>query len=362
MLKNILITCVAITSVLAGGCTKFSKSKESATEPKAHVASSKTLNLYIWSEYTSPTVLEAFTKKTGIKVNEANYASNEEMLAKIQSGASGYDIVVPSDYMVSVMAKLELLSEIDRAAVPNIKNLDPKFLSKNFDPENKYSLPYAWGTTGIAVNKALYMEPVTGWDALFNETKANGRTAMLDDVREALGAALKFEGKSLNSKTEVELTSAKQTLMKAKKHLKAFNSTPADMITSGEVFVAQMYSAEALVAARDSGRPIEFVIPKEGSAMAIDSIAVLKSAKNKAEAWAFIDFIFEINSNADLVTRLLTGPVVSGVQDQLPADIKNNKGLFPSEAELKSFEMMEDLGEATTVYDRIWSEIKSSSH
>jgi spermidine/putrescine-binding protein len=166
---------------------------------------------------------------------------------------------------------------------------------------------------------------------------------MLDDVREALAAALKFEGKSLNSKTEAELNSAKQNLLKAKKHLKAFNSTPADMITSGEVFIAQMYSAEALVAARDSGRPIDFIVPKEGSAMAIDSIAVLKSAKNKKEAWAFIDFIFEINSNADLVTRLLTGPVVSGVQDHVPADIKNRKGLFPSDMELKTFEMMEDL-------------------
>ena len=134
------------------------------------------------------------------------------------------------------------------------------------------------------------------------------------------------------------------------------------MITSGEVFVAQMYSSEALVAARDSGRPIEFIIPKEGSAMAIDSIAVLKAAKNKREAWAFIDFIFEINSNADLVTRLLTGPVVNGVQKRLPVDIRNHKGLFPSETELKAFEMMEDLGDATTQYDRIWSEIKSSSH
>jgi spermidine/putrescine transport system substrate-binding protein len=361
MLKNIIITCLILTSAMTSGCTKFSKSKDSS-KSKADAPSSKTLNLYIWSEYTSPTVLEAFTKKTGIKVNEANYASNEEMLAKIQSGASGYDIVVPSDYMVSVMKKLELLAEIDKSAVPNIKNLDPKFLGKNFDPENKYSFPYAWGTTGIAVNKALYTEPVTGWDALFTETKASGRIAMLDDVREALGAALKFEGKSLNSKTDAELASAKQILLKAKKHLKAFNSTPADMITSGEVVMAQMYSAEALVAARDSGRLIEFVLPKEGAAMAIDSIAVLKSAKNKPEAWAFINFIFEISSNADLVTRLLTGPVVNGVQDQLPADIKNHKGLFPSELELKAFEMMEDLGDATTQYDRLWSEIKSSSH
>lgn len=362
MLRNILITCIMVTSAFTGGCTKFSKQKDSVAEPKAVETSSKTLNLYIWSEYTSPTVLEAFTKKTGIKINESNYSSNEEMLAKIQSGATGYDIVVPSDYMVSVMAKLELLAEIQKTAIPNIKNLDPKFLGKNFDPENKYSLPYAWGTTGIAVNTALYMEPVTGWETVFNETKAKGRIAMLDDVREALGAALKFEGKSLNSKSEADLATAKQTLLKAKKHLKAFNSTPADMITSGEVFMAQMYSAEALVAARDSGRPIEFVIPKEGSAMAIDSIAVLKSATNKAEAWAFIDFILEVSSNADLVTRLLTGPVVSGVQDQLPANIRSHKGLFPSEEQLKNFEMMEDLGDATTLYDRIWSEIKSSSH
>jgi spermidine/putrescine-binding protein len=362
MLNHILLASTILFAAPFSGCTKFSKPKESPSEAKEQTTNSKTLNLYIWSEYTSPSVLEAFTKKTGIKVNESNYASNEEMLAKIQSGAAGYDIVVPSDYMVSVMAKLDLLAEIDKTMIPNIKNLDGKFLGKPFDPENKYSLPYAWGTTGIAVNKALYLEPVTSWESLFVENKAKGRIAMLDDVREVLGAALKFGGKSLNSKSEADLTTAKDTLMKAKKHVKAFNSTPAEMLTSGEVFMAQMYSSEALVAARDSGRPIEFVVPKEGSTLAIDSIAVLKSAKHKAEAWAFINFIFEMSSNADLVTRLLTGPVVSGIQEQLPADLKSNKCLFPSASELTTFEMMEDLGDATLLYDRIWSEFKSSSH
>lgn len=344
------------------GCTKFWNKSESSEKEAAQPAQEKVLNLYIWAEYTSPTLLEAFTKKTGIRINESNFSSNEELLAKLQAGVTGYDVIVPSDYMISVMNKLGLLEEINKTVIPNIKNLDPQWLAKPYDPENKYSLPYAWSITGIAVNTAMYKEPVTGWKDLLEPNAAAGRISMLDDVREVLGATLKYQGKSLNSKSADQLNLARNQLIKSKKNFKAFNSTPGDLIASGEVFLAQMYSGEALVAARDSGKPIKFIIPVEGATLAIDNLAVLKTAAHKDAAWEFINFLFEASSNIDFVTRTLAGPVVAGIREQLPENVRSNPSLFPSEAELKNCEMMEDLGETTATYDRIWSELKAASH
>jgi spermidine/putrescine transport system substrate-binding protein len=349
------------TTVLLSGCTKFWKKSESTPQASSSAAG-RTMNLYIWAEYTSPTLLEAFEKKTGIKVVESNFASNEEMLAKLQAGVTGYDVIVPSDYMVAVMIKLGMLAPLDKDKIPNSKNLDPKLLGKPYDPENRYSLPYSWSTTGIAVNRLLYKNPVDGWSAVFSDPAAAGRVSMLDDVREVVGAALKFQGHTLNSRSDKELAEAKDLLMKSKGRFKAFNSTPVDLISSGEIFLAQMYSGEALVAARDSGKPIEFVIPKEGATIAIENVVIPNSSTRKPEATEFINFLFEESSNIDFVTRVLSGPVVAGIREKLPADVAGNPGLFPDEATLKNCEMMEDLGDFTAAYDRIWSEFKAAGH
>lgn len=211
------------------------------------------MNLFIWAEYTSKPMLEEFTKKTGIKVNESNYASNEELLAKLQTGATGFDLAVPSDYMVSVMAKLALVQELDKSQIPNAADLDPKFLGKTYDPQNKVSLPYGWAITGFAVNRSLYDGPAASWADLLQNEKVKGRVSLLDDVREALATTLKLQGSSLNTQNPEELARAKAALAAAKKkNIKTFNSTPADILTAGEVLIAQMYSTEALVAARDS--------------------------------------------------------------------------------------------------------------
>jgi spermidine/putrescine transport system substrate-binding protein len=307
-------------------------------------------------------MLEEFTRKTGIKVNESNYSSNEELLAKLQAGATGFDLAVPSDYMVSVMAKLALVQELDKSQIPNAANLDPKFLGKSYDPENKVSLPYGWAITGFAVNRSLYDGPAASWGDLLQNDKVKGRVSLLDDVREALATALKLQGFSLNTTNPDELARAKALLAAAKKNIKAFNSTPADLLTAGEVLIAQMYSTEALVAARDSGKKIEFVIPKEGATVAIDNLVLLKGAPHPRAAYALMNFFYEKAVNADLVTRMFAGPVVAGVRDVLPPAVRDNKSLFPSEEELARCEMMEDLGAFTSQYDRAWSEIKAASH
>lgn len=360
----------AMTSLLAmillamglSGCTWFKKKTEPAAAPTATPQAERVVNLYIWAQYTSPEFINEFTRRTGIKVRESNYSSNEELLAKLQAGATGFDIIVPSDYMVSAMIKLGLIRELDKSKVPNIRNLDAKFLGKPYDPENKYSLPYAWAITGIAVNTGAYTEAVTGWGDLLHNDKVKGRASMLDDVREAMAAALKVNGLSLNSTSKDDLARAKATLSDAKPRLKAFNSTPATLLASGEVVMAQMYSGEALVAARDSGKAIAFVIPKEGATLSIDNMAIPKDAPHVDEAYQLMNFLYEVSTNADFVKRMLSGPVVSGTRAALPASLQQNSVLYPADDVFGRCEMMKDLGATTTEYDRIWSEIKATGH
>ncbi len=351
-----LTLCLALAVSLVG-CTK---TKPAAEEPKA--AEAKIVNLFIWGDYTSKPLLEEFTKRTGIKVQESNYTSNEELLAKLQAGAQGFDVAVPSDYMVAIMIKLGLLREIDKAQIPNAANLDANFLKKPYDPDNKFSLPYAWSITGIAVNRTAYQEPVTSWADLLANDRVQGRASMLDDMREAIGAALKLNGSSLNSTKPEELAKAKTTLLTAKKGIKAFNSMPAPLLTAGDVVIAQMFSGEASVANRDSGKKIEFIVPKEGATMAIDNAVILKDAPHSAEAHQLINFFYDMATDVDFVTRTLSGPVLAGIKDKLPPEVQANPNLFPSADALARCEMMQDLGPVTADYDRIWSELKAASH
>lgn len=350
-----------ILALAAVACTKnkpADTNKQTAAAPEPE----QIVNLYIWANYTSKELLDDFTKKTGIKVNESNFGSNEELLAKLQAGGTGFDIAVPSDYMVAVMAKLQLLAELDKTKIPNASNVDPTFLGKSYDPTNKFSLPYAWSITGIAVNRSIYKDPVTSWADLLSNEKAKGKIALLDDVREALGAALKLNGASLNSTDPKELERAKNVLIAAKHNIKAFNTSPIDLIKSGDVALAHMYGQEANLASRDTGGTIEFVIPKEGATMAIDNMVVLKSAPHKEQALALINYLLQASANADFVKRTLSGAVLTGTKALLPAQLQASPVLYPPAPVQAKFEMMTDLGDATALYDRIWSEVKVATH
>lgn len=356
-----------LLALAAVACTKNKAPEPAATAsrlapPAAPAPAEQTVNLYIWANYTSKELLDEFTKKTGIKVQESNFGSNEELLAKLQAGGTGFDVAVPSDYMVAVMNKLQLLETLDKAKIPNAQNLDPQFLGKDFDAGNAVSLPYAWSITGIAVNRDAYKEPVTSWADLFQNDKAKGKISLLDDVRECLGAALKLQGASLNSTDPAALSKAKELLIAAKKNVKAFNSSPIDQIKSGDVALAHMYSQEANLAARDSGGKVAFVVPKEGATMAIDNMVILKSAPHKEQAYKLMNFLLEAKVNADFVQRTLAGPVLTATKAALPPALQASPVLYPQPDIVAKFEMMKDLGDTTTLYDRIWSEVKVSSH
>jgi spermidine/putrescine transport system substrate-binding protein len=352
---------LAVLLAFASGCTK---SAENGAAPAAGSQANngpKIVNLAIWSNYVNQDMMNEFEKKTGIKVQMSNYSSNEELLAKLQAGASGYDVVVPSDYMVFAMTKLGLLKPLDYTKIPNAKSLDPRWLKKNYDPSNTYSVPYDWGTTGIAINRTLYKGQIKGWKDLFGNPDLAGKVTLLDDVRETIGAALKAQGFSLNSKNPDELAKAKELLFKVRPRVKAFTSEPMMPLVNGETAVAHAYMSDALQARKQTGGKIDYIIPEEGATLWVDNLVVPTGAQHLDEAHALINFLLEAKSNAQTVQSVLVAPTNKDTFALLPADLQKNTVLFPQDTTMKNLEMLEDLGESLAQWDRVWTEVKAKS-
>lgn len=329
------------------------------TETSATPVMTKEVNLAIWGNYFDPAEQERFTKTTGIKVNITNYSSNEELLAKIQSGASNIDVAVPSDYMVGIMIKMALLEPIDKAKIKNIEEIDPQFLKQAFDPENQYSLPYAWTTAGLAIHKELVKNPVKSWKELLSREELSGKISMLDDVRESMAVALKMNGASINSTDPKDLEKAKQTLIQLKKKTKMFRSEIVDSLARKEMAIAHSYGTDAMQAGAKSKGQVIFVLPEEGGTWSLDNMVILKGAKNALAALELLNFFLQPESNVNFVTRIMSGPVLKKTRSLLPPELKDNPTLFPSADKMAKLEAIKDVGEATAVYDRIWTEVKS---
>jgi spermidine/putrescine transport system substrate-binding protein len=344
--------------IMAAACTPKANAPQGG-EALAPAASPSVVNLAIWSSYVSPELLTEFKKRTGIQVQISNYSSNEELLAKLQAGASGYDVAVPSDYMVFAMIKLGLVRELDFAQLPNSKSLDPKYLKKQYDPENKYSVPYDWGTTGIAVNRDVYKGELKGWKSLFGNPALAGKFTLLDDAREVISAALKTQGFSLNSKSPEELAKAKALLQQIRSKIKGFTSEPMMPLVNGETSVAHVFLSDALQARKKTGGKIEYIIPEEGCTLWIDNLVIPAGASHVKEAHAFINFMLEAKSNLSTVMNVMVAPANKDAFALLPKDFQENPMLFPPAAVLAKCEMFQDLGEALVKWDRVWTEIKA---
>ncbi len=315
------------------------------------------VNVYIWSDYLSPDVLEKFERETGISVNLDTYDSNEALLEKLQTGVSKYDVVVPSDYMVQILIKQDLLQKIDKQKIPNLRYINKKFLNQEFDPENNFSVPFFWGTTGFAYRKDKLGEVPNTWQTLFDEKYA-GKILMLDDMRECFAVALKLLGHSINETDTTVLLKAKELLMKQKKLVKQYNSSGFDQaILSGDVWIAHGWSGQ-LVKISETDTNIVYVLPKEGGTLWIDNLAIPKSAENVENAHKFINFLLK----PEISARVSEFSGYATVNDSAKKFI-NPKYLthqrYPDEETLKNFELMKDLGKVTRLLDRFWTEIKS---
>jgi spermidine/putrescine transport system substrate-binding protein/spermidine/putrescine transport system permease protein len=317
------------------------------------------VNVYIWTNYLPREVIADFERRTGIDVNVDTYDSNEAVLEKLQSGVADYDVVVPSDYMVKILIPQGLIQPLDRARLPHFENLDPRFLDQAFDPGNRHSVPYLWGTTGIGYDKRKVKEPIDSWRALFDERYA-GRILMLDDVREAFGAALKLMGKSINERDPATLRRAAAMLKAQKRLVRTYNSSDfANLLAAGDVDVAQGWNGEMAEAVANAPGRLTYVVPKEGGTLWIDNVAIPQGARNLDAAYAFIDYVLEPATAAKIVNDVHYAGANQAAWPLIDDKIRRDPAIYPPQEVLDRCELIEDLGETMPLLDELWTEIKA---
>ncbi|MDQ3386615.1 MAG: spermidine/putrescine ABC transporter substrate-binding protein [Actinomycetota bacterium] len=318
----------------------------------------KKLNLYNWSDYVAEGTLPGFEKEAGVKVTQDFYSSNEELLAKLQGGGAGYDVIVPSDYMVAIMAKSDVIQKLDMSKLSNFENVGAEFKGLSYDPKNEYSVPYQWGTTGILYNKKE-VDKVENWDVIF-DPKNKGKIAMINDVRETLGAALMRRGYSINSTNENELQEAKQDLVDQKQLVRGyFDSTEiSELVAKGDVAIGHVFSGEGILTALEN-EDLEYAIPQPAATRWTDNMCIPKSVENPDLAHEFINYILAKKPGAELTNYTYYGTPNEAAIPMIDKELNDIPEWNPSAEVFERLQVIEDVGEATRDYERIFTEVKS---
>lgn len=327
---------------------------------------SSELNLYTWVEYIDPAIKDQFQAECGVKINETNFDSNETLLATLQAGGSGYDVIVPSDYMVQIMIEEGMLEELDFSVITNIKNMDVKNVNQYFDPEQKYTVPYFWGTSGLAVDTSVVPEPEDSWKMVFEPSpEVCGKISMLDDERETLGAALMYLGYSINDTDPAHLEEAKDLLIEQSQCVKAYDSqTNDDLIVSGETAIAHIWTGDAILSGdpEAGGREgIVYLIPREGCTIWQDNLAVPVGAPNKYTAMVFINYLSDAEIAAQNAMWVGYGSPNAAAKQFIDPEILANEGIYPPEDVAARLQWIQDVGDALELYDRMWTEFKAAA-
>jgi spermidine/putrescine transport system substrate-binding protein len=314
----------------------------------------KELHIYNWSDYIAEDTVANFEKEFGVEVTYDTYESNEEMVAKLQAGATGYDIIVPSGYIVPVLVATEVIGPIDQGLLTNLGNLSPLFRNLPSDPKNEYTVPWQWGTSGIAYRADKVKAPIEGW-AVFQDPQYAGKMTMMDDGREVIGSQLRYRGHSLNSTNRVELAQAKADAIRAKPQLRAYVSAPVKgQLISGDVWISQLWNGDTAQARKEQPN-LDYVIPREGCTIWTDSVCIPKKAKNKRAAHAWIDYVLRPE-----VAAAVSRATGYGTPNAAAMHLMKSPVPYPTASELGRLEYQRDLGANGTIWDEIWTEIKSA--
>jgi len=316
--------------------------------------SKNTLHVYNWSYYTPPSVIEKFEKEYGVRVIIDEYASNEEMYTKLKTGGTGYDLVFPSQDYVSIMIHQGMFEKIDKSLIPNLKNIDPLVLRKtDYDPNMEYSVPYYWGAAGITVNTAKVPNFERSW-SIFGRSDLRGRMTMLDDMREVMGDALAYLGYSVNSKKPAEIDAARDLINNQwKPNLTKFDADAFGKgYANGEFWVVQGYAEvvyEEIIDDEQLMRNTVFFIPPEGGPGYIDSMCILKGAKQKELAHKFIDFIHRPEIYAEFCDEFGFPATVN-----IPARQYIEGPTWYQHTDIADTELKYDLGDALYLFNDAW--------
>ena len=354
MKRSIVLGATLLLAALTfSGCKK---------EDPADAATSNSLVVYNWGEYIDPDVLDEFEEETGISIIYDEFETNEIMYPKVEAGAVVYDVICPSDYMVQKMIENDLLEPLDYDKIPNISNIDPDYLksAEQFDPGNRYCVPYCWGTVGILYNKTMVDEPVDSWDILWDE-KYKDEILMQDSVRDTFAVALKRLGYSLNSTDSKELQEAADSLKEQKDLVQAYVVDQVrDKMIGNEAALGVIYSGEAIYTQRENPN-LEYVIPKEGSNVWIDGWVIPKNARHKENALKFLDFLCRPEialKNFEYITYSTPNKAARALIDD--DDIRNSTIAFPKLYIMNNCENYTYLGsDMDFEYNELWNEVKA---
>lgn len=320
------------------------------------------LNVYNWGDYIDESILADFEEEYNIKVNYEMFASNEDMYVKIKQGGTKYDVAFPSDYMIEKMVSEDMLIEFDTAALENYAHIGDKFKGLSYDADNKYSVPYLWGTVGLVYNKEMVDEAdMMSWDALFNE-KYNGEILMYDSQRDSLAVAFKKLGYSLNSTDPNELEEAKQLLITQKPLVLAYvTDNIKDLMLSGEAAVGVDYSGDAFQILLEGGMDkFGYSVPQEGSNMWFDAMVIPKGSEHVEEAKLFIDYMSRPEVALKNVEYVQYSTPNTSAMAQLSEELIAIPYAYPTDVELDHCEVFVDPGTFVEAYNKAWVEIKAN--
>jgi len=325
-------------------------------------AAPQKLNLFIWSEYIDPKLVAQFEKEQDCQVNIDLYEDAESMLAKMQGGGvSLYDVVVPPDHIVPAMIKLNLLTPLRHENIPNLKNLDAKFASPPYDRGNRYTVAYQWGTVGVFARQpkgAAPLEP--SWGLFFDPHQQAGSFVLIDSVRDLVGAALKYKGYSLNSTDPKQLKEARDLIIAAKKRSVGFEGSVGakNKVLAKSARLAIVYSGEGVRGMTEDKETVYF-IPREGSQIWLDNLAVPAQAPHRDLAEKFINFILDAKVGAQLSAFTQFASPNKASRQFIAAEDLKNPAIYPPEDVINKLEFLEDLGGKTRLYDEIWTQVKA---
>lgn len=329
------------------------------------------LHLFNWNNYIAPETVARFEKSCDCELSQDYYADNEEMLAKLAAGATGYDLIVPTGNAVDTLIRQEALKPLDKSLLPNLRNIDPAYLDTAFDPGNKYSVPYAYTLTLLGFNEQKVKEldlPTDTWALIFEPKyleKIRGRVTVLDSQRELMAAALKYLGYSVNETDESRWKEAADLIIRAKPYWAAFSNTSyVKELAVGNLWVAHGYSNDMFQAALDAQRTgrkfsIGYSAPREGAVLALDSMVLHKSGRRPDLAHRFINFMLEGKNSAELTNLIGSGNPNMDAMEYIHSEIRDNKAIFPDTEFFTRLEMLRDLDRTQRrLLSRLWTEIK----
>jgi len=325
------------------------------------LSATKQLNLFIWSEYIDPQIVADFEKQFDCKVTIDLYEDESSMMSKLQGGgASLYDVVVPPDHTVTALIKLQLLAQLRHENIPNVKNLDARFGNPSYDPGNRFTVAYQWGTVGIYLRKPKAKIIEETWGLLFDPTKQPGSFIMMDGYRDMIGAALRFKGHSPNSTDPQQLKQARDLLLSAKKRSLGFEGGVGGknkVLAKGAV-AAVAYSGDAIRGIKEDPETYYF-IPKEGGQIWVDNLAVLAKAPHRDLAEKFLNYILDARVGARLSNfNQYATPNQAAKPFINPGDLKN-PAIYPPPDMMAKLESLNDLGKAAKLYDEVWTQVKA---